>query len=103
MFGKLIEDQAKWSVSLNTSDIDSFSDLSRIVEKSSIGNKAVIFDEIFHWQDWKSFLADEFSLIQSIKNYHFFRFRTIYIRAVFLKEISADDERLLTLCGKPRR
>lgn len=53
MFGKLIEDQAKWSVSLNTSDIDSFSDLSRIVEKSSIGNKAVIFDEIFHWQDWK--------------------------------------------------
>lgn len=45
---------------------DSFSDLSRMVEKSSKGNEAVIIVEIFHWQDWKSFFADEFSLIKSI-------------------------------------
>lgn len=58
---------------------DSFSDLSRMVEKSSKGNEAVIIVEIFHWQDWKSFFADEFSLIKSIRNYHYFRFSAIYI------------------------
>lgn len=84
---------------------DSFSDLSRMVEKSSKGNEAVIIVEIFHWQDWKSFFADEFSLIKSIRNYHYFRFSAIYIyiRVVFFEEISADDERILTLCCKPRR
>lgn len=50
-----------------------------MVEKSSKGNEAVIIVEIFHWQDWKSFFADEFSLIKSIRNYHYFRFSAIYI------------------------
>lgn len=58
---------------------DSFSDLSRMVEKSSKVNEAVIIVEIFHWQDWKSFFADEFSLIKSIRNYHYFRFSAIHI------------------------
>lgn len=58
---------------------DSFSDLSRMVEKSSKGNEAVIIVEIFHWQEWKSFFADEFSLIKSIRNYHYFRFSAIHI------------------------
>lgn len=58
---------------------DSFSDLSRMVEKSSKGNEAVIIVEIFHWQEWKSFFADEFSLIKSIRNYPYFRFSAIYI------------------------
>uniref|UniRef100_A0A8W8LR88 Uncharacterized protein n=1 Tax=Magallana gigas TaxID=29159 RepID=A0A8W8LR88_MAGGI len=79
-------------------DNDSLSDLARMVEKSFIGNKAIITDEIFQWRDWKSFLADEFCLIQGIRNYHYFRFSAVIIGVVFFKEISADDERPLTLC-----
>lgn len=84
---------------------DSFSDLSRMVEKSSKGIEAVIIVEIFHWQDWKSFFADEFSLIKSIRNYTCTTTfgLVLYIRVVFFEEISADDERILTLCCKPRR
>lgn len=85
----------------NFQDNDSLSDLVRTVEKSSKGNKAVIVDEIFQWQDWKSFFADEFCPIQGIRNYHYFRFSALNPGVVFVKEISADDERPLGLCRNP--
>lgn len=73
----------------------------RTVEKSSKGYKAVIVDEIFQWQDWKSFFADEFRPIQGIRKYHYFRFSALNPGVVFVKEISADDERPLALCRNP--
>ena len=73
----------------------------RTVEKSSKGNKAVVVDETFQWRDWKSLLADEFCPIQGIRSYHHFRFSALNPGVVFVKEISGDDERPITLCRSP--
>ncbi|XP_034338748.2 uncharacterized protein [Magallana gigas] len=82
-------------------DNDSLLDLVRTVEKSSKGNKAVVVDETFQWRDWKSLLADEFCPIQGIRSYHHFRFSALNPGVVFVKKISEDDERPITLCRSP--
>ena len=59
-----------------TNDVDCLAQLATLVEKSSVSNEAVQFDDEngWVWRDWKGFLSQHFLAVKGIRSYQHFRY-----------------------------
>lgn len=72
------------------SDVDAFSQLVDVVQKSASSNVAIPYQDdcgkTWEWRDWKQFLSSNFKAVRNIRKYHHFMFSCKDPGYVFLKE-----------------